>query len=311
MLSDKKILVTGATGQVGQPIALRLAGDNEVWCPARFSAPDVRERLEASGITTCTWNLESPEFDRIPDDFTHVIHSAVIMTDGHEDAVRLNVESTATLMRHCHRAEGFLYVSASAVYQRLDPAHPHREDDPVGGIATYRPSYPGGKLTTEGAVRAGSVMLDLPATIARLNVAYGPFGHGGLPAYYYQLMAAGQPILVPPGHDNHCAPLHTDDIAEQAGKLLAVATVPATTVNWGGDENVSQRDIAEYVGELAGFGVRFQTCDTTFDSFSFDNARRRSLIGNCRVPWRDGISQLVGALRSGEFAPQARPKARI
>lgn len=311
MLSGKKILVTGATGQVAQPIALRLARNNEVWCPARFSAPELRDRLEAAGITTRTWRLDAPDFREIPDDFTHVVHSTVIMAEGHEDAVRLNTEGTAALMAHCRRAEGFLHVSASAVYQRLAPDHPHGETDPVGGIATYRPSYPGGKLATEGAVRAASVLVNLPATIARLNVAYGPFGHGGLPAYYYQLMAEGQPIPVPRGHDNMCAPLHTDDIAEQAERFLEVASVPATTVNWGGDENVSQRDIAGYVAELTPFDAIFEPSETTFDSFAFDNTRRRSLIGNCRVPWRDGIAQLVNALQSGAFAPQARPRARI
>lgn len=48
MLSDRKILVTGATGQIGRPIAEKLVADNRVWCAARFSDPVLRRELEGS-----------------------------------------------------------------------------------------------------------------------------------------------------------------------------------------------------------------------------------------------------------------------
>ena len=46
MLSDRRILVTGLTGQIGHPIARFLARDNEVWGVARFSAEGSRDRLQ-------------------------------------------------------------------------------------------------------------------------------------------------------------------------------------------------------------------------------------------------------------------------
>lgn len=57
-LSGKKILITGATGQVAGPIAHTLARDNEVWCLARFTKPGSRAALEAHGIKTVLYTLD-------------------------------------------------------------------------------------------------------------------------------------------------------------------------------------------------------------------------------------------------------------
>ena len=47
-------------------------------------------------------------------------------------------------------------------------------------------------------------------------------------------------------------PIHEIDICEQTEALLGVASVPATIVNWGGDEPVSTQQWCEYFGELTG-----------------------------------------------------------
>ena len=62
MLQDRKILVTGATGQIAGPIAENFASDNEVWCAARFSDPKRKAELEAIGVKTCfgTWIQVTP-----------------------------------------------------------------------------------------------------------------------------------------------------------------------------------------------------------------------------------------------------------
>ena len=50
-LRGAKIVVTGVTGQVGEPVARALARDNEVYGAARFRDDAARERLEAAGVT--------------------------------------------------------------------------------------------------------------------------------------------------------------------------------------------------------------------------------------------------------------------
>ena len=43
MITGEKILITGASGIVGQPIARHLAASNEVWGIARFAESDKRD----------------------------------------------------------------------------------------------------------------------------------------------------------------------------------------------------------------------------------------------------------------------------
>ena len=52
-----KILITGATSQVGKPVVASLAPDNEVWGLARFQDPAAREAIEALGARTVAVDL--------------------------------------------------------------------------------------------------------------------------------------------------------------------------------------------------------------------------------------------------------------
>jgi nucleoside-diphosphate-sugar epimerase len=303
MLKDKKVLVTGGTGQVGRPIAEFLARDNEVWCAARFTNATAREELEASGVTTRAWDLSTHDFAGIPSDFTHVVHTAITWTQDHDEAVRLNAEGTGALMWHCRDAAAFLYVSTVCVYRRRDPDRPCVESDELGGCAEMMPAYPIGKIATEGAVRALGSIFSMPTTIARLNCMYGPYGYSGMVGLFYQMVKDRQPLPIPRGFNSRLSPIHTDDIGEQASKLLNVASVPSTIVNWAGDDNISQRELFEFIAEMVGTEPLFQEADLTFDTAASDNSRRAALIGPCSVDWKRGVSQIVEALETGDFQP--------
>jgi len=135
MIEGKKILVTGATGQVASPIVNSSLPANEVWCAARFSeAPKqywastgpsdtgLRQRLEKQGAKTFQWTLGSEEFAGLPDDFDYVIHCAWNVWDVGNDfdaAITLNAEGTGLLMNHIKKAKGFLFVSSIAFFQSL------------------------------------------------------------------------------------------------------------------------------------------------------------------------------------------------
>jgi hypothetical protein len=52
---------------------------------------------------------------------------------------------------------------------------------------------------------------------------------------------------------------------------------------------VSDRQMADYVGELTGVTPGFVEGPISFDSFASDNTRREQLIGKCAVHWKDGV----------------------
>lgn len=299
-MEGKKILVTGGTGQVARPVAEALAQRNEVWCLGRFGAPGVQRALADCGIVTRHWDMSdmSPTaLDGVPTDFTHVLHSAVRRgEDGDFDAaVETNAVATGRLMAHCQRAEAFLYVSTGAVYARQSLDHAYREGDPLDGVADWLPPYPVAKIATEGAARAFAQVLGVPTTIARLNIAYGPGGYGGVPMLYFRRMLAGEPIAVPIEGQNWCSPLYTDDLVRQVPLLWGVADRRATVVNWGGDERVGITDCVRHLERLTGVAPRLVPSEVTRETYAFDPTLRRELIGDCTVDWREGIRRTLAA----------------
>jgi nucleoside-diphosphate-sugar epimerase len=300
-VNGKKILVTGGTGQVARPVAEALAERNEVWCLGRFGTPGVERELNDRGITTWHWDMDDTGPDGlkgVPEDFTHVIHSAVRRgDDGDFNAtVEVNAVATGRLMAHCRTAESFLYVSTGAVYARQTLDHRYTETDPVDGVADWLPAYPVGKLATEGAVRAFAQVLGLPTTIARLNIAYGPGGYGGVPMLYFRRMLAGEPIPVPLEGQNWCSLLYTDDLVRQVPRMWEAGAVPATLVNWGGDQSVGITDCVRHLEELTGVRAKLVPSSVTRETYQFDPTLRRELTGPCEVDWRDGIRRTLEAL---------------
>ena len=164
-----------------------------------------------------------------------------------------------------------LFISSTAVYNLLEPGRLHRETDPIGGTSGggHPPTYAVVKMSAEGAVRALSHALRVPATIARLTMQYGGTGgraewRGGAPAWYYKAIRNGRPVPVRTQGDDYCSLHHIDDIVRQVPLLWDVASIPATVVNWGGEEAVSLRGMAEHIGSLIGVPATFVETEAAF-----------------------------------------------
>ncbi|MER7395353.1 NAD(P)-dependent oxidoreductase [Streptomyces sp. NPDC000151] len=298
MTRGKKILITGGTGQAARPVAEALAADNEVWCLGRFTTPGAEDELRARGITTYHWDMGGDDpLDTLPDDFTHVMHSAVHRGyDGDFDtAIEVNSVAVGRLMTHCRKAEAFLHVSTGAFYKRQTLDHQYKETDPLDGVADWLPTYPICKIAAEGTARAYARTLGVPTTIARLNISYGPASYGGVPVMYFKKMLAGEPIPIPLEGQNWASLIHTDDLVHQVPLLWSIASTPATIVNWGGDEPVGMTDCATYMSELTGIEAKFEKTAVTRETYAFDSTKRRSLIGDCTVEWHDGIRRTLRA----------------
>lgn len=61
-------------------------------------------------------------------------------------------------------------------------------------------------------------------------------------------------------------------------KLLGVAAVPATTVNWGGEEAVSIQDWIAYLTELTGVTFELQETASAIPSVVVDLTKRHELV---------------------------------
>jgi UDP-glucuronate 4-epimerase len=299
-----RILFTGATGQAFRPAAEAFAAEHDVWCAARFTDPQVRSELEGVGITTVPWVRGTGETDGLPTDITHVVHAAPYRGQPDSDTTaQANAVGAGSLMHHYRDAQAFVFVSTFAVYSRPPrPDHLIAESDPLGGYAPYAPTYPVGKLAAEGAVRAFAQVLDLPTTIARLNVCYGPTGWGGVPVEFFGRILAGEPIWLPEDADDiWSSPISTDDVTAFMPGMFDIADARATIVNLAGDETTSLRECCTWLADRARREVTFTRSSENRGSFASDNTRRRELLGPCRVPWREGIPRAIEAHLPGAF----------
>ncbi len=295
MLQDEKILVTGPAGRIAFGLARSLVGDNEVWGIARFSDPATRDKVEALGVTTRTLDLADGDFGDLPDDFTYLLHLvADFSPDDYDRALRVNAEGTGFVLEHCRNAKAALVMSTVTVYKpHPDPWHAFREDDPLGdAMAPPSAPYSVTKIAEEGVARYCARSFDLPTTIARMGAAYSD--QSGLPVWHLDAIAAGAPVHTRWDPMTY-SPIHDDDICAHLEPLLDAASVPATIVNWAGDEPVSVQEYSAFFGSL--LGVEPEVVVTEIPGASCgsiaDGTKRRAITGPCRVGWRDGFRRVA------------------
>jgi len=311
-LEGRKILITGPAGQIAFPMARALARRNEVWGIARFGDPASRQEVEDAGIRALAVDLAQPDFSELPRDFTHLLHlAATVRGDDCDGAIRVNAEGTGLLLSHCRRVEAALVMSTVSVYKpHPDPWHLFREDDPLGDIMLpFARSYSVSKIAEEAVARFCAREFSIPITIARMGASYGP--RGGLPTFGLQALAAGKPVAT---RFDPCpySPIHDDDMLAQLEPLLDAASVPATIVNWAGDEAVSIQDLAAYGAGLLGVEPRVEVTEVPGASIgsAVDPTRRRAITGPCRVPWREGIRRVLEELYPDRVRPAAASRGR-
>ena len=290
-MRGSRVSITGPTGQVAVPIAKALAADNEVWGIARFTDAAARERLEKAGVRCETVNLAAGDFSGLPSDFDYVLNLAVAKSGDWENDLGANADSVGLLMAHCRGAKAFLHCSSAAVY---DPPGDELRTESAALGDNHRflfPTYSISKIAGEAVARSMARVLNVPTTIARLNVPYGD--NGGWPYYHMEMMLAGIPIPVPPGKAARYNPIHEDDIVATIPRLLEIASVPATTLNWAGDQIVSLQEWCTHLGSLIGREPVFEESEKALRGNPVDVTRMRELIGGTTVDWRDGMRRLA------------------
>ncbi len=293
MLTKKKILITGPASQVAFPIARELAKDNEVHGLARFGSGADRERLEAVGVKCITADMATDSFAKVPDDVDYVLNFAVVKTSEFDYDLAANAEGLGRLMSRCRKAKAVLHCSSGGVYQHPGH-HAVKETDPLGdNHRGFLPTYSICKIAAEVMARFAAREWNIPTTIARLSVPYGD--NGGWPAMHLDWMLDGSAIPVHTEKPSVFNPIHEDDYIAQIPKLLAIASVPATIINWGGSEPVSIEDWCAYLGQLVGVTPKFVHLDNTIGSITMDLSRMHERVGRTQVDWHDGMRRMVRA----------------
>lgn len=292
-LKNQKILITGPTSQVARPVVEKLSLENEVFGLARFQQESNREGIENLGAQTLAVDLADGDLSNVPQDFDYVLHFAVVKTGDFEYDLKANAEGVGFLMSHCRGAKAFLHCSSAGVYHD-QVGRPLRETDPLGdNHRCMMPTYSLCKIAAESMVRMGARLWNIPTTIARFSVPYG--NNGGWPWYHLMMMKGGIPIPVHTDGPSYYNLIHEDDYIEMIPGLLANASVPATTLNWGGSQATSIEEWCEYLSALTGLEAQMAPTHEALRSLPIDPTLMNEKIGPTRTQWKDGIRKMVEA----------------
>jgi UDP-glucuronate 4-epimerase len=296
------VLVTGATGRIGFPVARALARDHDVYGFARCRNPGDEARLRHAGVVPVPGDVADFDPASLPGlgsrPISHVFHAgARVGPEAREDWQRtfeVNAHATGRLISACaHHSDGalrgFVFCSSGSTYE-YQGHRPLREDDPPG---VHLGVYSLSKIAGEAVARSTAAEHGVPLTIIRIFSTYGPLG--GAPADRLERIMAGKDVVLHPDRPNNYNPIYEDDYVRQAVRALDVASQPETTVNWAGSETVSAEEYCAYLASLVGRPVRFRYEDRAPWPIWPDVTRMHEILGRTRVPWREGMRRMVEA----------------
>lgn len=296
------VLVTGATGRIGFPIARALARDHHVYGLARCSRPGDMARLEAAGIEVIRGDVA--DFDRaaLERPLTHVFHAAArIGPEAASDWARtfeVNAQATGRLVAASAGVRGFVFCSSGSTYA-YQGRRPLREDDPYG---VHLGDYSLSKIAAEAVARFAAIEHGVPLTIIRIFSTYGPLG--GAPADRLDRILAGREIVLHPDRPNNYNPVYEDDYVRLGIRALEAAAVPPLVVNWAGSETVSAEDYCTYLAELVGREVSFRFDPSAPWPLWPDVTFMHEVLGRAEVPWQEGMLHMVEARHPEALAPR-------
>ncbi len=202
-----KVLLTGATGLVGERLAPRLVAAgldcHALTRPGRKAPP---------GLTAVEGDLfDPPSLARAVEGMEGIVHLAAVFRTQDADLIwKSNLDGTRNLISAAQaRAEGarVILASTSNVYDRKGP-HPAREADHV----EPEPAYPASKVAAEKALQQSGL---------NWSVVRFPFVYGDADGHLEMLPDHVEPFGFHPAH--RMSTIHHRDIATAMEMALAGA----------------------------------------------------------------------------------------
>jgi nucleoside-diphosphate-sugar epimerase len=318
---NRRILVTGATGKVGQTFIKRLLDDEEFADVSLRAFCHNRRVEETERVEVVLGNMANPDdVRRAVEGVTHVVHLATCK-ETPQDIMDVAIKGLFWLLEECRKSptfQQFILIGGDAGMGHFFYPHPN----PV--TETQRHSaYPGcyalSKALEEAMLEQYYIQYDFNGCCLRapwimekddfkFTLSFGPDVFGGPrwmemvtaeEAGSYQKTSTIPVMLAADGQPAKRNFVHVDDLVSA---ILAAVDHPKARqqlFNICMDEPVDYREVGYYLAATRGF----PTVDvpTPYHSTWLDNAKAKFLLG-----WRPryGLPQLIDAAWDYERSPE-------
>ncbi len=290
------IMVLGVGGKMGPTLARmakRAAPAKRVIGVARFSEKGLRERLESQGIECVACDLlERASLERLP-----AIENIVFMA-GHKFGAAGNPDFTWAMntgvpfmVGEAFRGARFSVFSTACVYPfaGVDGRGATEATPRLPPPGDYASSCVGREMMFEYASRKHGSRAALLRLEYAIDMRYGVLYDVASKVF------AGLPVDVTMGHVNV---IWQGEANEQALRLLAHATSPATAYNVSGPDVVSVRWLAAEIGRRFGKPAEVTGVEAP-TAWLVDTALTQQVLGAPRVPLAKMIDWVADWVRRG------------
>lgn len=247
-----RILVTGGSGFIGSHVVdkLRDRGLNV----RVFDMVFPKYRTDVEFYQGSLLDIEALRMALNSVDAVYHLAAVADVKDVYNDpyyAESINVRGTINVLEAVRRSSGVkrvIYGSTTWVYSEVDEQHVDE------GTPLHAPThlYTATKIASEYYCQSYSKLYDIPVTILRYGIPYGPRARDGavIPIFVGKALR-GEPLTIAGDGSQFRKFVYVEDLAE--GNVLALKSIAENKIyNLDGYEQVSIKQIAETVQKLLG-----------------------------------------------------------